>query len=117
MENIFKEIFDMYEVHGLVLLSSEGKILYQSFKDNRITSVGKNSFDWITLAESLGEFQEADLLFGEGRFYIRKTKTGYLMISMSDKVSMPMIKLSCDIMIPKLAKFKVKKGFGRFFKR
>lgn len=115
MESIFKEIYDMYEVHGLVLLTTEGKILYEAFKDNRISSVGRNSFDWITIAESLGDFQEADLVFEGGRFYVRKVDAGYLMISMNGEVSMPMIKLSCDIMIPKLSKVKPKKGFGRFF--
>lgn len=117
MDNIFKEILDMYEVHGIVLLSAEGKILHQFFKENRITSVGENSFDWITLAESLGDFNEADLLFEGGRFYIRKTANGFLMISMSSEVSMPMIKLNCDIIVPKLSKIKPKKGLSRFFKR
>lgn len=116
MDSIFKEIYDMYEVHGLVLLSTEGKILYESFKENRITPIGRNSFDWITIAEALGDFQEADLVFEGGRFYVRRIDSGYLMISMNGDVSMPMVKLSCDILIPKLAKFKPKKGLGRFFK-
>lgn len=115
MDNVFKELLDMYEVHGLVLLSTEGKILFESFKENRITAIGRQSFDWITIAESLGDFQEADLVFEGGRFYVRKTNSGYLMISTTGEVSMPMVKLSCDIIVPKLAKVKPKKGLGRFF--
>lgn len=115
MEAIFKELYDMYEVHGLVLLSAEGKILYEAFKENRITALGQQSFDWITIAESLGDFKEAELVFEGGRFYVRRTNSGFLMISMNGDVSMPMVKLSCDILVPKLTKVKPKKGLGRFF--
>jgi hypothetical protein len=117
MENIFQEILDMYDVHGMVLVSPEGRILFESFKQGK-TNLDPNNFDWLTLVDSLGEFQEADLVFSRGRFYIRKTGTGYLMISMNESASMAMVKLSCDIIIPQLAKAKPAKGGLRsFFRR
>ena len=117
MENIFQEILDMYDVHGLVLVSPEGKILFESFKHGK-TNLDANNFDWLSLVDSLGEFQEADLVFSKGRFYIRKTGSGYLMISMNDNAAMAMVKLSCDIIIPQLVKVKPAKGGLRgFFRR
>lgn len=116
MEKLFKEIMDIYEVHGLVLLSSEGKVLYQTFKRNRTTG-DYDVFNWIYLAESLGNFREANLVFEKGRFYIRRIETGYLMVSMKENVSMPIIKLNCDTIIPQLSQIKAKKGLFGFFKR
>lgn len=99
----------MYDVHGLVLVSPEGKVLFESFKLSK-TNLDANGFDWLTLIDSLGDFQEADLVFRKGRFYIRKTDSGFLMISMTESASMAMVKLSCDIIIPKLGKVKPAKG-------
>lgn len=116
MDNLFNEIIDTYEVNGIVLLSTEGKVLYQSFKKERITGDYK-TFNWIVLADSLGSFKEANLVFEKGRFYIRKIESGYLMVSMNENASMPMIKLNCDTIIPQLSRIKAKKGLLSFFNR
>lgn len=117
MENIFQEILDMYDVHGLVLVSPEGKVVFESFKRSKDPS-NLNGFEWLSIIESLGDFKEADLVFGKGRFYIRKTEVGFLMISMNESASMAMVKLSCDIIVPQLAKVKpAKKGLRGLFRR
>ncbi len=116
MKKIFQEILNMDGIHGIILLSSEGKILFESLDKNRF-SPGRSRLTWTTLVESLDDFAEVDLVFKEGRFYIRSTGTGYLMISMSEKVSMAMVKLSCDIILPEIAKQTSAKGLRGFFKR
>ncbi len=116
MEKNFQEILDMHDVHGLVWLSAEGKILFESFKKNRIRA-GYTSFSWISIIESLGDFQEADLVFAQGRFYVRSTGSNYLLISMNERASRAMVKLSCDIILPELLKAKFGKGIRGFFKR
>ncbi len=116
MKDIFQEILSMDGVHGVILLSPEGKVLFESLDKNRF-SPHRSNLSWLTIIETLEEFQEVDLIFEQGRFYIRKTGSGYLMISMSDNVSIAMVKLNCDIVLPELSKVKPSKGLRGFFKR
>lgn len=105
MRDIFKDILSMDGVHGLVLLSSEGRVLFESLDKNRFAPQHSN-LSWLMLIESLNDFEEVDMVFEQGRFYIRKIETGFLMISMSEGVSIAMVKLNCDIVLPDLKKSK-----------
>ncbi len=115
MEKIFQDILSMDGVHGLVLLSEEGKVLFESLDDTKFLPE-KSRLSWKMIIDSLEEFREMDLVFEKGRFYIRKTESGYLMISMGRNVSIAMVKLNCDIVIPEIKNFKESKGLKRFFR-
>jgi hypothetical protein len=115
MKKIFQEILSMEGVHGLVLLSLEGKVLFESLDDDRFLPE-KSSLSWKMIIDSLEEFREMNLVFEKGRFYIRKTESEYLLISMGSKVSVAMVKLNCDIIIPEIKNFKAGRGLKRFFK-
>ena len=114
MKNLFHDILEMDGVHGLVLLSDTGKILFESL-DGRF-SPQRSQMSWKTLIDSLGDFHELDLVFEHGRCYLRRTETGCLIISMGPMVSVAMIKLSCDIILPQLKKSKSLGGFRSFFR-
>ncbi len=116
MKKIFQELLGMDGVHGLILLSQDGKILFESLDKNRF-SPERSNLSWIAIIDSLEEFEEVDLVFEQGRFYIRRAGVGYLMISMSESVSIAMVKLNCDIILPELSKVKPSKGIRGFFKR
>jgi hypothetical protein len=115
MKNIFHDILEMDGVHGLVLLSDTGKILFESLDGGQF-SPQRSQMSWKTLIESLGDFHEMDLVFERGRCYLRRTETGCLIISMGPVVSVAMIKLSCDIILPQLKKAKSVSGFRAFFR-
>ena len=116
MEKLFQDILSMDGVYGLVLLSSEGKVLFESLDDNAFLPE-KSSLSWNMIIESIEDFKEMDLVFEHGRYYMRKTETGFLMISMTLNVSIAMVKLNCDIVIPELKKIQsAGKGLKRFFK-
>ncbi len=115
MEKIFQDILSMDEVHGLILLSEEGKVLFELLDDSKFLQE-KSSMSWKMIIDSLEEFKEMDLVFEEGRFYIRRTDNGYLMISMGRNISIAMVKLNCDIIIPELKNVNTAKGLKRFFK-
>ncbi len=102
-------------VHGIVLLSEEGKVLFESLDDTMFLPE-KSRLSWNMIIESLERFREMDLVFEKGRFYIRKTEGGYLMISMGRHVSIAMVKLNCDILVPELTNVKPDKGLKKFFK-
>lgn len=115
MDKLFEDILNMDGVHGLVLLSEAGKVLFESL-DNKRFLPEKSTLSWKMIIDSLEEFNEMDLVFAEGRFYMIKTGSGFLLISMSLNVSTAMVKLNCDILIPELKKALTGRGFKRFFK-
>ena len=115
MKKLFHDILDMDGVHGLVLLSEDGKILFESLESGTF-SLQRSKLDWRAIIDSLGYFHEMDLMFEHGRCYLRKTETGYLLISMRPMISVAMIKLSCDIILPQLKKVKTGGGFRSFFR-
>jgi hypothetical protein len=114
MKNLFHDILDMDGVHGLVLLSENGKILFESLEGGKF-SPQRSQSSWKTIIDSLGDFHEMDLVFESGRCYLRRTENGYLMISMGMTVSVAMVKLSCDIILPQLKKAKAG-GLRSFFR-
>jgi len=113
MEKFFHDILHIEGVHGLVLLAKDGTLLYKYF------SVGhgpeQDRLSWNMIIASLEGFHEMNLVYGEGRFYIRRTGNGFLLISMSREAPISLVKLNCDIVIPELQKDKRSKGFRRFF--
>lgn len=115
MDKIFQDILSMDGVHGIVLLSAEGKVLFESL-DKKHFLPQKSTLSWKAIIDSLEEFTEVDLVFEKGRFYITKTDTGFLLVSMGLNVSVAMVKLNCDIVVPELKKVKSGRGLKRFFK-
>jgi predicted transcriptional regulator len=115
MEKVFQEILNMDGVHGMVLLSDEGKVLFESLDKTRFVPE-KSKSGWKLIMDSLNDFREMDLIFEEGRFYVLKTEAGIIIISMNLSVSVAMIKLNCDIIIPELKKALSGKGLKRFFR-
>ncbi len=115
MDKLFEDILNMDGVHGLVLLSEAGKVLFESLDKKRFLPE-KSTLSWKMIIDSLEEFNEMDLVFAEGRFYMIKTGSGFLLISMGLNVSTAMMKLNCDIIIPELKKALAGRGFRKFFK-
>lgn len=115
MEKLFQDILTMDGVQGLVLLSNDGEIQYESHGQGRF-NLDKSTLSWKIIIEKFGQSQEMDLVYDGGRYYMRKTDNGFLLISMRLDVSIAMVKLNCDIVIPELKKAKTSKGLKRFFK-
>lgn len=115
MDKVFQDILSMDGVHGVVLLSEEGKVLFESLDKKRFVPE-KSTLSWKMIIDSLEAFNEMDLVFEQGRFYMVRTGNGFLLISMSLNVSIAMVKLNCDIVVPELKKMQTGRGFKRFFK-
>ncbi|MBW1635318.1 MAG: hypothetical protein JRC87_00375 [Deltaproteobacteria bacterium] len=113
MEKKFHDILHTEDVHGLVLLSVEGEVLFKSFKVGH--SPERDRLSWKMIIASLTDFDEMNLVYDRGRLYIRNTGNGYLIVSMDIEAKIALVKLSCDIVMPELKKGKRSKGFKRFF--
>ena len=116
MRDLFNDVMDIKGVKGIVLLSGEGKVLYDTDANNK-TNTGKPYANWNKLLVSLGEAREAEFLFENGRLYLRKTHDGFMVIRMQLMASIAMVKLNCDILLPQLKNTANSKGLKGFFKR
>ena len=116
MKEIFKDVLSINGVQGVVLISNDAKVIYDSLEENPAGK--KQTFtNWKKLLGVLGNAREADFVMENGRFYFRRTDSGCLMISMQSFASIAMVKLNCDILIPQLKKGKEQKGLKGFFNR
>ena len=116
MKELFSDVLNINGVQGIVLLSSDGKVIFDSMEGKQL---GKNQTfrNWKKLIDVLRNAREADFVFENGRFYLRQTHDGYMLISMQMIASIAMIKLNCDILLPHLKSTKNNKGIKSFFKR
>ena len=101
MQAIFKDIIKMDGVYGLVYFSLDGRVLYESI-DPHAVSLSHDDCDWTQLMPVVQKMREADFVYENGRFYLRAADQGYLLVIMGPVVSIAMVKLNCDIILPLL---------------
>ncbi len=114
MKDLFAEILEIGDVEGVMLLSPEGKPVFQQFSDKISRAVKKT--DWRPFVQVLEQTREMELMFEDRLLYIRKSAAGYVIILMGLFASTSMVRLNCDALMPALEK-KAPKGLGRFFRR
>ena len=115
MKELFKDILELDGVKGVILLSFEGQIRIKSFLDSIPEDL--DSKNWAMFIKNLSGVRETDLVFEEGRLYIRRSELGYVLIWTSLFTPMAMLRLNCDIVLPLLKPVKSSKSITRFFKK
>jgi hypothetical protein len=115
MKELFKDILNVEGMKGVVLFSHTGDVLYKEF----LSAVPEDpeTRDWALFFETINKVRESDLVFENGRIYIRKNELGFLVVLMSSFAPMALVRLNCDVLLPSLKPVKTSKGIGRFFKR
>ncbi|HYQ59418.1 MAG TPA: hypothetical protein VEP29_00100 [Desulfatiglandales bacterium] len=110
MKELFEDILAMEDVRGVVILSSEGEILFAepSLEVERSLPL---------FIRSLGTVREADLIFEKSRIYVRRTDMGYLVILLGLFASGAMLRLHVDMVLPSLKDRGKGKGLRSLFKR
>lgn len=101
MQDIFRDVIKMDGVYGLVFLAHDGRVLFESI-DPHWVSLPPDYRDWPQLLPVLQKLREADVVYENGRIYLRATDQGCLLIIMGPVVSVAMVKLNCDILLPQL---------------
>ena len=115
MRELFNDIVNTDGVNGVMLFAANGKLLFKELPVAVKEAPEKQ--DWRFIIESLEGMRETDLIFENGRIYIRKTEIGYLVILMALYVPIAMIRLNCDILLPSLQPEKSNRKISRFFKK
>jgi hypothetical protein len=116
MEALFSDILNTDGVYGVVLLTSEGRVMFESINRNQ-TSIPGGYNQWPKLLPALDKIREADIVYAAGRLYVRHTEMGFLVVVMAPVASIAMIKLNCDILLPQLKELKSGKKRKGLFRR
>ena len=115
MKELFNDIVKMEGINGVLLLSHEGTVLFEKFMSTSPPDFENR--DWLGFVAALGASREADIVFKEARIYIRRSEIGFLLVLVSPSVSMAMLRLNCDILLPSLKPVPEPKGIKKLFKK
>ena len=115
MKDLFTDVLSMDGVTGILLLSSEGDILFKEFANPALDP--PESKNWNSVVSSLQDLREADAIFKDGRVYVRKTDLGYLLVTLDSAVSIAMLRLNVDILLPSLKPAKSGGKLSRLFRK
>jgi hypothetical protein len=114
MKTILKDIIELEHVKGCLFVTKEGQVVHSHFIPPPAESL--DNHNWKPFINVLGNINEADILFDDTRVYMRKSNAGYLLILIESYAILSLIKLQCDVLVPKLNAYKPK-GLSRFFKK
>jgi hypothetical protein len=116
MRDIFKDIIELEDIAGILLISREGRVLFKE-----VLAVDSRKFDEISWVRPLWKIldmaDELELLFENGRLYVRKAAGGVLLFFLGNFAPFAMVRMKCDILIPKLENSFNGKKKSRFFRR
>ena len=116
MQDVFTDLLAIDAVSGVLLFSNQGEVLCQAWEHTPklSTDSAKQLREMIV---SLDTMQEADLVFTQGRLYLRHTDAGYLCVIAAPSAPSAMIRLNCDMLLPKLRELSSRSGLRGFFRR
>ncbi|MFH1984488.1 MAG: hypothetical protein ABIL58_21810 [Pseudomonadota bacterium] len=116
MKEQFKDILSLDDVKGVIVVGTNGQIVFQSFATAPAKPFTEQDFH--KLIQGLSTVVEVELMYENIRLYIRKFAKGFVIIVMGRYALVSMVRLNCDILLSTLSSESEKpKGIGRFFKR
>ena len=116
MKDLFKDIFNIDNVQGVMFLPIKGKLVFSEFVSQQPKKIG--DINWPPFIQTLNGIHEAELIFENNRFYLRRAGMGYILVVMGESGLTEMVRLSCDVLISSFEQTKKKhKGLEHFFKK
>lgn len=112
MNELFEEILGIEAVRGVMLLSPEGKPLFNASVP-AVEEDPEHVRFWAEFIERLAGARESELVFGGGRLYARRTDLGTLLVVAGRETPMAMVRLSCDVLLPRLQARGKRRGWRR----
>jgi hypothetical protein len=114
MRHMFEQILQEDDIKGVVLLAKDGDLVFHEFVDG----VGHDLRGVAPLARAPGfaEAREVEFVYENDRIYMRMFPEGLVLVWMGAFARVAMVRLSCDVLIPSLAKALSSKGWRRLFK-
>ena len=106
MKDLFKNIFDIDDVHGVMFLPIKGKPVFSEFVSQQPKNVG--DINWLPFIHTLNGIHEAEVVFEKYRFYLRRAGMGYILVVMGKAGLTEMVRLNCDVLISSVDQTKKK---------
>ena len=119
MKDIFKDVMGIDGVHGLMVVSNEGSVMMSKFaSDFRGEEEKLSQIDWKPFSIEMGNIKDAELIYDNARFYIKKSETGFLIVIIGDNAPISMVRLNCEILLPLLTKIQpASKRIGKILRK
>ena len=116
MKAIFNDILDINDVKGAIFIDKNNEIKIEGY--TTLPEPNLNPLDLAALMNTIGAHIETEIHFANLRLYIRKIKTGHILVITGFNVQMAMVRLNCDVLEPLIkSKFEKPTGIGRFFRK
>jgi len=114
MRDQLERILNEDDIKGVVLLSTDGNVVFHEFLDG----VRHNLREVALLATTpvLGKAKEVEVLYENDRIYMRMFPAGLVVVWMGAFARVAMIRLSCEVLVPSLGQALSSKGWRRLFK-
>ncbi|MEE4166328.1 MAG: cyclic nucleotide-binding domain-containing protein [Desulfocapsaceae bacterium] len=102
MNDFLKKISALGSVRNVIFLSKRGDALFSANPDPE-TDQRSEATDWHQIIEELDYPPEADIVFANGRYYLKRTDLGVLVVGMRDGSDLSKIKFAGKQIFDKLA--------------
>lgn len=119
MKDIFKDVMGIDGVHGLMVVANEGSVMMSKFSsDFRSEEEKLSQIDWKPFSIEMGNIKDAELIYDKARFYIKRSKIGFLIVIIGDNAPISLVRLNCEILLPELTKIQpAGKRFGQLLRK
>ena len=119
MKDIFKDVMGIDGVHGLMVVANEGSVMMSKFSsDFKGEEEMLSQIDWKPFSIEMGNIKDAELIYDNARFYIKKSEIGFLVVIIGDNAPISLVRLNCEILLPELTKIQpASKRFGKLLRK
>lgn len=119
MKDIFKDVMGIDGVHGLMVVANDGSVMMSKFaSDFRGEEEKLSQIDWKPFSIEMGNIKDAELIYDNARFYIKKSEIGFLIVIIGDNAPISLVRLNCEILLPELTKIQpASKRFGKLLRK
>ncbi len=108
MITFLTKIARLDSITAVTLLSPEGELLFCR-QTGALTPADSEWRRWCEIISDLGSPTAADLVFTKGRYYLRRTAVGYLIVGLKHAHNLNKIRTACKSVQTKLVDVKVRK--------
>jgi CheY-like chemotaxis protein len=92
-----KDILEMEGVEGVMSISMDGKPGFSKFASHQPDKI--DDINWLSFFQTLDGIHEAELVFEDMRFFLRKIAKNYILVFMGRDVPVEMVRRSCERLI------------------
>jgi len=95
---LLEDMLEIEDVQGVFSISFDGKPVMSELSSHLHNEI--EDINWSSLFQTLNGIHEAELIFENRRFFLRRIEKGYLIVVIGKTVPVEMVRLNCDLLFP-----------------